>query len=345
MEKWGNDLVDNLGLKPKDIMMVTGNKQVKGLIHLASAGKKPPFATVISLTTLQGFFDLYEQDPKLCLEMYGCIPQDLWRILGTGVVGVDEAHEHIYSVFRLSLYLHGPKLVALSGTMLSENEFIDKIQKTIFPHGIRFNDIKMEKYIKLIPLAYEFANLRKANIRTSEFGRTTYSQTAFEKSIIKNKYVLDNYLEMIKDSVDFLYTDTYQKGDKLAFYAGTIDMCTRITNHLKRCFPKLDVRRYVEDDPYNNVIEPDIRVTTIISAGTAIDIPNLTTVISSVSISSHKANLQLLGRLRKMVGRDVRMGYLYCEQIPKHVQYHQQRMELYEDRVASIKCIKMPHRI
>ncbi len=345
MEKWGGDLVENLALKKKDIMMVSGSKQVKGLIHMVKHGEKPPFATIFSLVTLQNFFDTYEQDPKLCLEEYGCIPQDIWKLLGIGLVGVDEAHEHLYSVFRLTLHLHGPKLVALSGTMLSEDFFIEKIQKTIFPHSVRYDKIKMKKYIKLMPMAYEFADMRRYKIRTSSFGRTTYSQVEYEKSILKNPHLLHNYISMIKDVVDMGYIDGKMEGDKAAIYCGSIEMCTRVTNYLKQCYPKLDVRRYVEQDPYKNVIEADIRVTTIISAGTAVDIPNLRTLINTNNISSQKANIQTLGRLRELKDRDVKMYYLYCEQIPKHVQYHHQRMELYEERVASIHCLKLPHKL
>lgn len=345
MEKWGGDLVENLGLKKKDIMMVSGSKQVKGLIHMVKHGTKPPFATIFSLVTLQNYFDTYEQDPKLCLEEYGCIPQDLWKLLGVGLVGVDEAHEHLYSVFRLTLHLHGPKLVALSGTMLSEDIFVEKIQKTIFPHSVRYDKIKMKKYIKLIPMAYEFSDMRRYKIRTSAFGRTTYSQVEFEKSILKIPQLTHNYIAMIKDVLDIGYIDGKMEGDKAAIYCGSIDMCTRVTNYLKQCYPKLDVRRYVEQDPYKNVIEADIRVTTIISAGTAVDIPNLRCLINTNNISSQKANIQTLGRLRELKDRDVKMYYLYCEQIPKHVQYHHQRMELYEERVASIHCLKLPHRL
>jgi hypothetical protein len=171
MEKWGGDLVENLCLKKKDIMMVAGSKQLKGLIHMAKCGTKPPFVSVLSLVTLQGFFDTYEKDPKFCLEEYGAIPQDIWKLLGIGLVGIDEAHEHLYSVFRLTLHLHGPKFVALSGTMLSEDVFVEKIQKTIFPHSVRYDKVKMKKYIKLIPMAYEFQDIRRSRIRTSSFGK------------------------------------------------------------------------------------------------------------------------------------------------------------------------------
>ena len=73
----------------------------------------------------------------------------------------------------------------------------------------------------------------------------------------------------------------------------------------------------IVNDPYENIIEPDIRVTTIISGGTAIDIPNLRTLILN-NIKSPVANLQTMGRLRDLQNRDVKFYYLYSEQIAKH---------------------------
>jgi hypothetical protein len=53
----------------------------------------------------------------------------------------------------------------------------------------------------------------------------------------------------------------------------------------------------------------------------------------SVAINSSVSNLQALGRLREIVGRIVRFYYFYCEQIPKHVEYHYNKVELFRDRV------------
>jgi superfamily II DNA or RNA helicase len=119
-------------------------------------------------------------------------------------------------------------------------------------------------------------------------------------------------------------------------------MCTEYTKVLKDRYPDLDVRRYVEDDPYENIIEADIRVTTVQSGGTAIDIPKLRVAIMTVSIDSPVSNLQALGRLRELKDRDVKFYYLYCVQIPKQVQYHRNRKLLFEPKVASVVELHYP---
>jgi hypothetical protein len=82
-------------------------------------------------------------------------------------------------------------------------------------------------------------------------------------------------------------------------------------------------------------------VTTIISAGTAVDKANLRTVIQTVSVSSTVANIQNLGRLRKLDdGKDVRFAYLYAENIRKQVQYHHRREDLFAPRCASHRTFK-----
>ena len=343
MEKWGFDIASNLAMDPKEIMLVSGSSSLAGLIELVKTKPhKAPHTIVLSITTMRLFIEAYSEDPELCAKDYGCIPQDIWSVLGIGLVGIDEAHEHLHEIYTLISHIHGPKLVALSGTMLSERGFESMVQKTIFPYSIRFNDIKMKKYIKAFQLMYSLSKDHFSKIKTTERGRSTYSHTAYEKSIYKHPDLLRNYIQLIKDTIQTEYLDQYKPGDKLAIYASTIHMCSILTNAIKKWVGhKLDVRRYVEKDPYENVIQADIRVTTIIKAGTAIDIPNLRVVITTVSVSSHKSVIQLLGRLRELKDRDTRMYYLYCSQIKKHMEYASSCRDLVQDRVISIKTIKV----
>lgn len=343
MEKWGFDIASNLAMDPKEIMLVSGSSSLAGLIELVKTKPhKAPHTIVLSITTMRLFIEAYSEDPELCAKDYGCIPQDIWSVLGIGLVGIDEAHEHLHEIYTLISHIHGPKLVALSGTMLSERGFESMVQKTIFPYSIRFNDIKMKKYIKAFQLMYSLSKDHFSKIKTTERGRSTYSHTAYEKSIYKHPDLLRNYIQLIKDTIQTEYLDQYKPGDKLAIYASTIHMCSILTNAIKKWVGhKLDVRRYVEKDPYENVIQADIRVTTIIKAGTAIDIPNLRVVITTVSVSSHKSVIQLLGRLRELKDRDTRMYYLYCSQIKKHMEYASSCRDLIQDRVISIKTVKV----
>jgi hypothetical protein len=65
------------------------------------------------------------------------------------------------------------------------------------------------------------------------------------------------------------------------------------------------------------------------TAGTAIDIPLLHTVIQTVNVSSLQANEQNHGRLRDLPGKDVMFLYLYSKDIQKHKQYHLKRMNIF----------------
>lgn len=343
-EKWAIEVAEKTDIEPKEIMIIQGSGQLKGIIHAAqenpNAVKK---CTIISLTTLQNFFKAYEENPKGDeIKEYGIVPEELCSVLGVGSVIIDEVHEHLHGVYRFMCYTHVPKIITLSGTVISDDAFIERIHKMMFPKEIRFDNIKMNKYIKVYPISYVFRDFRTSKIRTTEFGSTSYSQVAYEQSIIKQKHILDNYLLLIFKLVELGFLNSYRKGDKLAIYAGRATMCTEITEYLKRKLPHLDVRRYVEQDPYENVIDADIRVTTIISAGTAIDIPGLVTVIMTNCVNSPVANLQTLGRLREIKDRDVKFFYMYCADIKKHYDYHKNRMELYADRVASIKEFRSP---
>lgn len=338
IDKWCSDIVEILNVKPKEIMPIQGTNQLKGLIQLAIDDELTSKFIVISLSTIKNFFKTYEQYGKTyTLDDYGCLPEDLCKITETGALLLDEVHQHFHGIFKTLLYTHVQKVIGMSATFISDDPMIKNIQKLVFPKEITFDKIVSENYAKVRAVSYSFYDINRAKIRTTQFRSNTYSHTEFEKSILRNKTILFNYLLLIDSLVISGYLATYIKGDKLAIFAASIKMCDVITTYLKNKYNHLDIRRYVEDDPYENVIEPDIRVSTILSSGTAIDIPGLRYVIMTTNIKSPVSNLQTLGRLRKLKDRDVVFYYIYCSQIPKHVEYHKSKLELFENKVSSIK--------
>ena len=100
--------------------------------------------------------------------------------------------------------------------------------------------------------------------------------------------------------------------------------------------------RYVEDDPYEHVIESDIRVSTLGSSGTAIDIPGLRCVILTISVRSIQSNEQVMGRLRKLPDRDVKFYAWNAANVPKQVEYQKQRIELLRDKVLLTRHLVYP---
>ena len=105
---------------------------------------------------------------------------------------------------------------------------------------------------------------------------------------------------------------------------------------MKSFYPDFKIRRYCEEDSYEDMLGGDIIVSTVLSAGTGLDIPHLRVCIQTVCISSQVSNIQSLGRLRKLSDRDVKFCYLYANNIGKHKDYHMKRVELFKPRVANI---------
>lgn len=337
IDQWAKEITKILNVKPKEIMVVKGSAQMEGLIGLGQDGALKAKFIIVSLPTFRNFLKNFEYNVN------DYKPEDICKILGIGTIIIDETHQHLHGVYSVMMSIHVPRVIGLSATLMSDDPIVKKVQHCMFPKEIRFDKVKLDQYIKVYAIAYRFINFYKANLRTTERGSNNYSHNAFEKSIMHNKEVLDKYLNFIAELIEKAYNKDYVKGDKLLIFASSIAMCTTITNYVKKEFPDFTVARFVEDDPYENMLNPDIRVSTILSCGTGKDIPNLRATIMTTSVSSSVSNIQAIGRLRKLPDRDVKFYYIFCEQIPKHCQYHSSKKQLFHDRVASIKELKYPY--
>lgn len=341
VDKWIEDINKTVDAKKGDIVVVQGGKSLKDLTYSEPTAKY----VIISLNTIKNYFKAYEQHPDALEEEegYGYPPEELCEQLDIGCIIIDEVHQHLHAVYKFLTYTHVPKVIALSATLMSDDPLIKQIQHQMFPKEIRFDKVKMEQYIRCYSTSYFFTDINKDKIRTTEFNSNTYSHNAFEKSILRRPKVTENYMKLIGNLLHMGYIEHYHRGDKAAVFVSSIAMADHVTEWLKHKYPDLDVRRYVEQDPYENVIDADIRVTTVLSAGTAVDIPNLVAVVMTINMKSSVFNLQTLGRLRKIPDRTVRFYWIHCNQISKHHEFHEHRMEIFQDRVESIKEFHYPY--
>lgn len=324
LEKWERDLKALLGIEPEEIEMVKGSKSLMHVIAKAAAGDLDCKAIIVSNRTFQNYITLYEKQGKKILDQgYDCLPQEFIQMTGCGVRIIDEVHEDFHLNFKIDLYTHVEWAISLSATLVSDDPFITEMHEIAYAPEIRYNGLDYDKYVDSYAFLYRIANPER--IRTTELGNSSYSHTAFEKSIARNPKLLEDYLDMIAERVELRYLTRMKSGQRCLLYAASIQMCTIITDYLKKLYPDLDVRRYVENDPYDNLMEADLCVSTIGSAGTGHDIPNLITVILTVAIASKASNIQGFGRLRKLNGVDVEFEYFTCLDIPKHMEYHERK--------------------
>lgn len=343
--KWVGDVQKYLDIKPEEIMMVQGGKNLQALIQLALTDQLTDYKVIIiSNKTYQGWLSAYEEHSGATEELgYPIAPDDLFEAIGCGVRLIDEIHLDLHLQFKTDLYTNINESIGLSGTFLSTDRFVEKVQEIMYPLDDRYKGGPLKRYVSAFAAFYTIDNMEY--IRTSERGSDSYSHTAYEKSIRKSPEQLANYVKMVRHLVDNFHMEDYKPGERCLVFAASISMCTDITDYLTVAYPLLNVNRFVEDDPDENLYESDICVTTVLSGGTAHDVANLKTVIMTNSLDSKASNIQVLGRLRKSDTMVTRFIYLVCPDIPKQLSYHMTKKILLAERAKNYREYTVPFHI
>ena len=336
LTKWRDEIVSIYEDFEDEVMIVRGNQHLCALLDLAREERLTEKVILISSSTLRNWITRYELHGNATLDMgYCCLPQDLFQYLGAGVRLIDECHQDFHFYFKLDTYTNVPCSISLSATLINKDAFIVEMYSVMFPLNNRMAKRELNRYTDAFAVHYQIKDARF--IKTTYFGSSNYSHNAFEESILKSYLMTMNYFAMVGTILDISYFRNKLPEDKAIIFCASIEMCTRLTEWLKKKYPENDVRRYVEDDAYENAIDADIRVTTIGSGGTALDIPGLSTAIMTTCILSEQANVQALGRLRKRVAGKTEFYYLVADNVPKQVQYHNAKGDLMKERAKSFK--------
>lgn len=337
VEKWVKDLSKTLDVKPKEILAVQGGAAMRSLTEMAiTPGSMDPFqAIVISNRTFDNYLRAYENyGADMDSVGYHVMPNDIWQKLGIGIRLIDEVHMQFHANFRVDLYTHVMQSISLSATLVTRDEPLLRMYKIAYPPNERFHEGEVDKYADSFGVLYRINP--RWNVKTSHRGMSSYSHTAFEDSVVHNKEFLNGYAKMVGDYLQQGYIRHYKPGNKAIVFAASVDLCGKMAAKLQERFPDKTVKRYVAEDPYQeNYLDPDIRVTTIGSGGTGHDIPGLTDNHMTTAIDSLQANIQAFGRLRKIEDQQTRFYFYSCEQIRKHLGYHEKKRALMAQRAKS----------
>lgn len=337
MDKWVKELCEVFKDFEDRVLFLAGSASIMALIAMAKEGKLDADAFVISNATYRNWISEYEERGEEAVEKYGCAPDELFELLGVGCRVIDECHQDFHFCFKLDTYTHVPSSISLSATLINQDPFITKMYNLCFPKEWRLAPPPLKKYVDSHAVHFYYKNPKA--IRSKEYGSNNYSHNAVEESIMKNYSIKDGYYKLINTVLEKGYFSDYKPGEKAVVYASTVKMCTDFTNYLAKKYPKLDVRRYVSEDPFANVIEPDIRVTTIGSAGAAVDIPGLKCTILTTAIQSIQANIQVLGRLRERNDGPTRFYFLVASNHEKQMIYYAQKKEMLHQRAATFRDV------
>lgn len=336
IDKWVSDITKVHEASERDVMVVQGSKSLMGLIQLAREDKLEHKYLIFSNRTLQDYITQYEEDPEFCYERFGCTPIELMSLLGVGEVLIDETHQHFNSIFKIIIYSNVKLQLGLSATLMSDDPTISRVHRVVYPKSKTYGDSMIKKYTDVYAIGYTVSEPNYRHIKTSAYGSNTYSHVMYEQSVVRKPFMVSNYNRLITDLIEEFYVASYQEKDKLLIFVSTVDYATKLSVTLQTLYPERTVKRYCEQDPYEHILEADICVSTLMSAGTALDIPNLRVVIQTVSVSSPASNLQSFGRLRKLSDRDVKFCYIYALNVRKQKEYHNRRVELLRERAATI---------
>lgn len=311
------DLKRYLYIEDDEIYVIQGSASLIDLMQHPN----PQYKVIIfSMRTMQNYIDNYVTGDF----NYPVDPTDVFRQLKIGTLFNDETHQEFHALFMILLHCDVNTVIGSTATFESSDPYMNKMYEYLFPLTHRVSNlVEYEKYTHIYAIQYETNSMRGIQFKRAR----GYSQTLYEQSILRNNLLLRDYLNMISYYVTEGYYKRKVKGDKMLIFASSINMCTIITNHLSQKFKDLDVRRYVEDDSYDNLMQAEITVSTQGSAGTAVDIPNLITVLQTVSMSSMQANEQNAGRLRNLPGKEMRYYYVFCKGIKQHFQHHLDRKQ------------------
>jgi len=333
MEKWKNDITYLTNIKEDEIMILQGSNSFLRLLEMEDKDLVKYKCFIISLPSINTFIKTYLSGGFIG---YGDIhPEMIFEKMKVDTILNDEGHQHFHQVVKTSLFANVRFMLILTATLISNKRNVENMYRTIIPDNHRISNIvTYDKYIKAYGIAYRFESPSRIAFKTSR----GYNQAKFEKSIMRRNNVLKNYLKFIKNLVDEFYIKKKRKDDdKCLIYAGTVKMCTVIRDYLREHYSDLIINKYTEEDPYDIILTSNIIVSTLQSAGVALDIPNLLTVIQTINIQSLAANEQTKGRLRKRDDGDVFFVFTYSEDIPSHIRYTKDRVEFFRDRVSGLE--------
>lgn len=325
--KWKNDIIEAYG-SSVELCVVKGGSQLRSIIAQGLAGEFTADIILCSSNTLAIYFKEFLSHDELT---YEAPPYNLFEILGVGIRLIDEVHEGLHFNHRFDCLTHVPLTISLSATIVNRNETIQRVVEYMFPPEIRGPEMEYDRYTDVVGLGYKVA---KPNIVKCK-QRGMYSHHVYEQWILSKPDRRDAYLKMIFDVITSIYINKGNLKQKILIYAASIELCKLLATEFGKLHPELEVATKVQDDTFDVLETAQVIFSTLLSTGTAVDVTDLAYVLMTTSVDSDTANLQAIGRLRRMKNypeQTPEFYYLACADIDKHMVYHENKKRLFMNR-------------
>lgn len=336
IDRWTPDLEKTFKLKGGQLLEVRGSKPLKAIMEMALEGEKIGDVNLVSTETFVTYLKDFEREGFA--SGYPIAPTDFYNKLGIGFGVLDEAHQNPHQVMKLFAYMHIHKFLSLSATLNTMNGFMDGMYRTMFPVAERIEPANFKVFIRV--MAIKFNLKRPKSIRYKGFGGA-YNHNTFEASLMtrKNKTMFESYIAMIDYYLDLNYFKDYEKGQKAIVFCGTVNMCTVLTKWFSNKYKDKSFTKYTSKEKMSVIDAADVTFSTVLSAGTAVDIVGLKYSLMTTAIDSQQSNEQTVGRTRVLIAPwthiDPMFGYFVAMDIPPHVRYHENKKVYFQNRVKS----------
>lgn len=325
VEKWIKDIQEYTNIKPEDIIVLQGGDSLRNLLNTPSHMITQK-VFIISLRTFSFYVNEYESNEEFT---YSLPPQEFMKHIRCETLFNDETHQCFHALSHAMLYLDAKWFIGSTATFDTNDPSMKKLYDMIIPPSCIISKlVQFEPYVTGINVRYELQLTRAFKYQTPQ----GYNHNELEKSLLRSRIGVKCYAAMIIAYVKKYYITKRQPGDKCLLFFSSVNMCTYFSELLQKEFPTLNVGRYCQDDDYEVILTSDITCSTVISSGTAIDIPNLITVIQTISIFSLQSNVQSFGRLRRLKDKEPTFIWFWTYDIQNHRKTNLERLRLLREK-------------
>lgn len=335
LERWEPDLEKTFDIRKKELLIVRGGGPLRNLMEMALDGDTIGNMNIISINTFSKYINEFEANGHR--SGYPIAPIEFFQKMKIGLGVLDEAHQNPHQIMRMFCHMHAHKFLSLTGTPNSSNSFINAVMRMMFPVAERICPEFYKPIVNVTGIKYSASNPRALRYK----GRGgAYSHLVFEQNLMtsKNRKLLEIYFNMIHFYVEREYILVREEGQKAIVFCATVKLCTALMKWFQRKYPNLKIVKYTADDDMVVMDTADIIFSTVLSAGTAVDIKGLRYNLMTTVVDSQQSNEQTLGRTRPLSGWphiDPVFHYFICLAIEKTVKYHNNKLEFFAGKVKS----------
>ena len=321
VDQWERAVYDFTELTEADVYIIRGAPSLTKLLTQIDRNIHPKII-LCSLGTMRNYVldnKAYENYPSI---------DELMDRLKIGVRVIDEAHLNFWLSLMLDLRTNARINIALTATFDRTDSQVHKIFHAHYPRYIRHGEEIVDRYVDIYSYSYSLNGVIPVKAYTTPKG---YNHSKLEDYLLRRapsklEYI---YATVYSPAIFAHYVNNYKPGEKLLILCSTVAMCEWFQKRLAQDLPQqmnLKFATYVSETGDAVLVDSDVILSTVGSAGTGTDIKQLKTVLMTIATGSNVTNRQTLGRLRHLGSGDTPIYiYSWCRDFQPHQNYQTTR--------------------